>query len=57
MKKSKRVFKVVYVEVSEKTYKTLERLTEKLELPKTKVVTQALNLLAERTDAENSRAS
>lgn len=53
-KKSKRVFKVVYVEVSEKTYKTLEKLTEKLELPKTKVVTQALNLLAERNQCKES---
>lgn len=43
--KTKKDFKVIYAEVKPETHKTLEALCKKLDLPKTKVITIAINAL------------
>lgn len=45
MKKIKKDVKVIYAEVRPDTVKTLEKLCEKLDLPKNKVITIAINAL------------
>lgn len=46
MKKTKKDFKVIYAEVRPDTYKALEQLAKKLDLPKTKVIKLAIENLA-----------
>jgi hypothetical protein len=48
MKDSKKL-KVIYAEVKPDTYKALEDLCKKLDLPKTKVLTKAIQELSEKT--------